>query len=244
MPQQASKVRLKIIELENVSIFDQLKYEEYLLRDTSDNICLINYGSAPAVVMGISGKLDELVHIDKAQALNIPIIKRYSGGGTVVIDQDTLFVTFIFNTKDINVPGFPEYIYRFSELIYKNVFQPLPFELKQNDYVLNNRKCGGNAQYIKKDRWLHHTSFLYDYQKANMDVLKHPKKTPTYREGRDHTDFVCKLKDFLENKHHLFNSLKTTLACEFDIAIEKGIIESVSASRSSTHILDLDASFV
>lgn len=51
-------------------------------------------------------------------------------------------------------------------------------------------KIGGNAQYIKKDRWLHHTSFLYDYKPHLMQLLKHPKKTPAYREGRGHEAFV------------------------------------------------------
>ena len=96
------------------------------------------------------GKLDELVHIEKAQELNIPIIKRYSGGGTVVVDEDTLFVTFVFNSKDVNVPGFPQHIYKFTEVFYKDVFKGLPFELKQNDYIFDNRKFGGNAQCIKK----------------------------------------------------------------------------------------------
>lgn len=56
--------------------------------------------------MGISSN-DELVHTEEAYKLNIPIIKRFSGGGTVVVDEDTLFVTFIFNTQDVKVPLFP-----------------------------------------------------------------------------------------------------------------------------------------
>lgn len=231
------KIPLKIIQLEGINIYDQLKYEEYLLRDTTDNICLINHGSQPAIVMGISGKVDELIHIDQAKTLNIPIIKRYSGGGTVVVDQDTLFVTFIFNSKDINVPGFPEPIYRFTETIYKDVFKDHPFELKQNDYIFKNRKFGGNAQYIKKDRWLHHTSFLYDYKKHYMDLLKHPKKTPAYREGRHHEEFVCKLQDFITDKNELFQNLKNTLLASFELipCIKK--FNEFNASRSSTEIL-------
>lgn len=237
MPKLLSKTTLKLIELKNVSIFDQLTYEEYLLRDTTDNICLINHGSIPAIVMGISGKLDELVDCEKAHKLNIPIIKRYSGGGTVVIDEDTLFVTFIFNSKDVNVPGFPEHIYKFTETIYKDVFKDLPFELKQNDYIFENRKFGGNAQYIKKDRWLHHTSFLYDYNPDLMDLLKHPKKTPLYREGRSHQDFICKLKDTLASKDELFKALIKTISSHFEILPHQDIFTSFTPSRLSTEFI-------
>jgi lipoate-protein ligase A len=232
-----AKVPLKIIELEGVSIMDQLLYEEYLLRDTQDNICIINHGSSPAIVMGISGKLEELVHIDKASDLNIPIIKRFSGGGTVVVDEDTLFVTFIFNSKDINVPCFPEPIYKFSETIYKDVFKDLPFELKQNDYVFGSRKFGGNAQYIKKDRWLHHTSFLYDYRPEFMQLLKHPKKTPEYRNGRNHEEFICKLKSHLEEKSALSSYLKQTLGKLFDVTSEDFSNKEIKPSRTSTTLI-------
>ena len=34
--------------------------------------------------MGISGKPEELVNLDR---LSIPLIKRFSGGGTVVVDE-------------------------------------------------------------------------------------------------------------------------------------------------------------
>lgn len=235
----AAKIPLTLIELENISIFDQLLYEEYLLRDTQDNICIINHGSSPAIVMGISGKLDELVHTEEAYKLNIPIIKRFSGGGTVVVDEDTLFVTFIFNAQDVKVPCFPEPIYKFSETIYKDVFKDLPFELKQNDYVLNDRKIGGNAQYIKKDRWLHHTSFLYDYKPHLMQLLKHPKKTPAYREGRGHEAFISTLKNHFDHKSKVPVLLKNTLHNYFEIKIETLNFTEKKPSRTSTmQILD------
>ncbi|PWZ24373.1 hypothetical protein Zm00014a_034362, partial [Zea mays] len=46
---------------------------------------------------------------------------------------------------------------------------------------LVTRKFGGNAQSITKNRWLHHMSFLWDYDVKNMDYLKIPKRAPEYR---------------------------------------------------------------
>lgn len=70
------------------------------------------------------------------------------------------------------------------------------FKLREHDYVFGDKKVqqsrrnnttyytlltrvisprltqfGGNAQSITKDRWVHHTSFLWDFDPANMDYL-------------------------------------------------------------------------
>ena len=44
------------------------------------------------------------------------------------------------------------------------------------DYAFGQRKFGGNAQAITKNRWLHHTSLLWDFDPARMQLLKHPAK--------------------------------------------------------------------
>ena len=58
----------------------------------------------------------------------------------------------------------------------KSMFFPLVL-----DYVFGDRKFGGNAQSITKNRWIHHTSFLWDYEVSNMAYLKHPARAPEYR---------------------------------------------------------------
>ena len=52
------------------------------------------------------------------------------------------------------------------------------------DYTFGQRKFGGNAQAITKQRWLHHTSLLWDFQPGNMALLKHPARVPNYRAVR------------------------------------------------------------
>ncbi|MCX6989373.1 MAG: lipoate--protein ligase family protein [Chlamydiae bacterium] len=218
------------------SILDQLQLEEALLRHDTRNFCIINKGSPPAIVMGISGKVHELVEIEIAQSLQIPIIKRFSGGGTVVVDNSTVFVTFIFQKDTFAFPAYPEKIMKWSEGIYKNVF-PDTFTLRENDYAFGEKKFGGNAQYIRKDRWLHHTSFLWDYTPTYMQTLKHPKKTPSYREGRDHEQFLCKLKDFLPSQDCFITELKKTLMHYFTVCdINLAELEVQTPSRMSTQL--------
>jgi lipoate-protein ligase A len=233
---------MNVLHLKKISIFDQLVLEERLLRETSGNWCIINEGSPRTVVMGISGKPEELLDLNKIKEDCIPVIKRFSGGGTVIVDENTLFVTFICQKELHSFSCSPEPIYKWSEELYRSVFSLQYFSLKENDYALLDKKCGGNAQYLKKDRWLHHTSFLWDFEKKNMDYLLHPKKTPRYREGRSHEDFLCRMKDYLLCKDRWISSLKTELNRRYQVR-EKSLEDARSLlkkeSRQSTCYIEV-----
>jgi lipoate-protein ligase A len=87
--------------------------------------------------------------------------------------------------------------------------------IRENDYALANRKFGGNAQYLSKMRWLHHSSLLWSYDPTRMQLLSLPPKMPEYRQQRDHSKFLCCLKDYLPRRELIFESVKETLAERF-----------------------------
>lgn len=210
-------MNLNYLFLENTHIYDQLQLENFFLRNKEENYCLVNVGSKPAIVMGVSGKAHEWIHVPQAKKNKIPIIKRFSGGGTVFVDENTLFVSFIFNKKTFDFEPFPEPIHRWAESFYQSVFTMQGFCLKENDYVIKEKKFGGNAQYIRKDRWLYHTTFLWDYKQENMSYLTHPPKAPTYRKQRPHHEFLCTLKEFFKDKQTLIANLETKLNQIFQV---------------------------
>ncbi len=206
------------IHLKNTPILKQLEIEESLIRKDSRNFCIVNRGSPRTIVMGISGKAENLLHEELVQKDNIPVIRRFSGGGTVIVDEETLFITFIFSKGDIGISPFPESIMRWSADLYANAWKIPGFSLRENDYIICDKKCGGNAQYIRKDRWLHHTSFLWDYKKENMEYLQMPEKRPKYREDRGHLEFLCRLKDQgYASSSELIDALKQELVKRFYI---------------------------
>jgi hypothetical protein len=43
------------------------------------------------------------------------------------------------------------------------------------------------SQAITRGRWLHHTTFLWDFDDAHMALLKHPERAPAYREVGPHS---------------------------------------------------------
>lgn len=209
--------RLKFLHLYKKPIFEQLQLEEALLRADSGNYCIINSGSSPAIVMGISGKVEELIDDRVHKIRPIPIIRRFSGGGTVLIEEEVLFLTFIFNRHEQDVGSCPQKLMQWTKQHLDAVFSHTEFNVRENDYVILDRKIGGNAQYFTKDRWLHHTSLLWDFRHEAMNILKMPPKTPVYRQNRNHGDFLTSLKNHFDSKEAFFTKIKETLSESFAI---------------------------
>lgn len=206
------KPLLNFVQLSHCSIYDQLCLEEALLRADSGNWCLCNRGSPPAIVLGISGKVELLINLSRLQNHPIPLIRRFSGGGTVVVDPNTLFITFICNHQDLpQVSCYPESILRWTEGLYAPLLPYGLFKRIEHDYAIGDRKFGGNAQYLCKDRWLHHSSLLWDFDHQRMEYLQIPSRQPKYRAGRAHTDFICSLKEFVPQPESLFAGMRTQL---------------------------------
>ena len=80
----------KLIHTKNLWIYTLLQIEESLLRNSQENWCIINEGSSPAIVHGV-----------KHTPILSPLqqIQRFSGGGSVVVDENTIFLTFILSEK-------------------------------------------------------------------------------------------------------------------------------------------------
>mmetsp|Transcript_15545 Transcript_15545/g.22905 ORF Transcript_15545/g.22905 Transcript_15545/m.22905 type:complete len:330 (-) Transcript_15545:73-1062(-) len=219
-----------------------------------------------AIVLGIGGKPHELLDIDEVRKDGVLAVKRFSGGGTVVVDHDSLFTTFIGRTDGMpDVKPYPRELMAWSaDEIFGPVFGAMKrdmhddsirkrgqrsmvvkgsscgvestgivettegdklvrvpnFSLRENDYILGERKMGGNAQSIVKGGWIHHTSFLYDYSHENMGYLTLPKKRPEYRGDRSHRDFLIKLKDYVDplgGKKYFFDKVKEATDDAFEM---------------------------
>lgn len=208
---------LYLLQLQGCPIFQQLQLEEALLRADQRNWCLLNEGTPPAIVMGISGKVEELIDPFRLKEKALPIIRRFSGGGTVVVDENTFFSTLIFNQEDAEIPCCSKKILNWTQSLYHPVFEDLDFQIKENDYALGNKKFGGNAQYIRRGRWLHHSSLLWDYDPEKMNYLLLPPKIPAYRNKRDHGEFLCTLKPHIAQKEQISQKIIRQLQTQFDL---------------------------
>lgn len=225
---------LLLLELEQMAVLDQLQLEEALLRADQRNICLINWGAAPAVVLGSSGQVADWVEPLAWERLPLPLIRRFSAGGTVVVDSSTLFITFIANGDQLQVEPFPKAIMEWTLPFYQPLFRTGSFCLRDNDYALGDRKCGGNAQYISRKRWLHHTSFLWDWSASHMELLKMPPRMPHWRQQRSHDQFLCRLIDWgVASPQAFFTGFKEQLSSHF--SVEPLSLEEASSILSRPH---------
>lgn len=210
---------VQLVRTSGLCILRQLRLEEKLLRSPgAGNWCLLNDGTPDrSVVLGISGKPHQLVDVRRALDDGVRVIKRFSGGGTVIVDRDTQFVTLVMNAAAVpDLALFPRQIMDWTGSLYggrpHGVFADVPgWQLRENDYVIGERKVGGNAQSISKDRWLHHTSFLWDFREETMKYLTNPAKQPRYRANRSHSDFLAPLKTYMPDRNALATRIEAAL---------------------------------
>jgi lipoate-protein ligase A len=217
-----SGINLNVLEFDHLPIFEQLRIEEALLRAGEGNWCIINRGSDLAVVMGVSATPHEVVEIDRAKKMGATIIRRFSGGGTVVVDKETCFFTIILDEKELSYPNVHDTMLWMHELL-SPVFVPHLLTLEEQDFAIDDLKIAGNAQCFASKRVLHHTSFLWSWQEEQMSLLSIPKRQPAYRRERSHAHFCNCLSSYFASKEHFVEALKKRLGHLFQICPVKGI---------------------
>ena len=233
-------LRLDRAKLNPVHIFEQLRLEEALYRANDDNWIVVNDGGNaiphPSVVLGISGKPTVMCDVSRVERESVPLFRRFTGGGTVVVGRGTTFISLIGNKSMLppkDTRG-PRELMRWSGKWYSNALEECgvdvksmnndehTFALRENDYVLGNRKFAGNAQGLSRTRFVHHTSVLWNYKKQDMKLLQNPTKQPEYRAKREHEDFLIPLSETMSNRESLPNALIAELSksIHFDELIE------------------------
>ncbi|KAJ1450279.1 hypothetical protein M885DRAFT_469593 [Pelagophyceae sp. CCMP2097] len=195
-----SRPVVRLVRLPSWPVGRMLELEEALLRHDSGNWILVNALSAahdPTVVLGLGGKAELLCDVSRVRRDGVDVLRRFTGGGTVVVGPGTVLASLVFNFGDAPCAAQPRAIMAWSEEVYAPPFRRLgtALRLRENDYCVGDAKVGGNAQRISKMRWVHHTSFLWDYDAKHMDYLTLPPKRPEYRADRQHTDFLSRLRD-------------------------------------------------
>ena len=190
----------QVLCLQGLPILDQLLLEEGLLRADTGCWFIWNEAPPPAIVLGISSSIHDLIHREAWERTPLPMIRRFSGGGTVVLDESSLLATWIMDRQHLpHLPHHPQGICQWIGELLK----PLGISLHEQDFCLGSHKIGGNAQYCRPSRWLHHTSFLWDYSPERMALLNHPSRQPAYRAQRSHEEFCGRLARHLASPHVL-----------------------------------------
>jgi len=155
--------------------------------------------SSVFVVLGRIGKADADVNAICAAKDNIPVLRRSSGGGTVLQGSGCLNYTLVLSKQ--KYPQIND-LRKSYEWISAKVIDALrqagvqAYFRPTSDMATGTgeKKFSGNAQRRGKQYVLHHGTILYDFDLSLISrYLKMPKDIPEYRKDRPHTDFVTNI---------------------------------------------------
>lgn len=198
------------------SIEDHLKCDDDFLLNFPDNQSLylrlweLDYY---CIVLGRSNKEESETYKELATKFNIQIIKRSSGGGTVILGPGCLCYSLFAPTSTQEHANISR-----TNFSVMNAFQKSFSKHFNNvevngitDLCINEHKFSGNAQRRLKHATLFHGTFLYDFDLSIIyKFLKHPTKEPEYRKQRSHKEFLTNIKI---SKANLETLIKTTFQC-------------------------------
>lgn len=152
---------------------------------------------AYAVVLGAGGKVADDVHEDACHADTIPLYRRASGGGTVLLGPGCLLFSVVLSFERDPalahvVPSYRWIMQRLADALRPSV--PAITLEGSSDLALNGLKVSGNSQQRKRRFLLHHGTLLYNFDLERIPrYLKMPGRQPDYRADRPHLDFVANL---------------------------------------------------
>jgi lipoate---protein ligase len=188
---------MTLLDLTLPTLLENLALDEALLLDAEaggPEVLRLWEWPAHAVVLGAGGKLADDVNEDACRADGVPIARRSSGGGTVLLGPGCLLFSLVLRFDRDPALGDLHASYRFIRgRIQDALASPVALQ-GSSDLTLGDRKFSGNAQQRKRTHLLHHGTLLYAFDAAPLwRYLKTPPRQPEYRRQRDHADFLTNL---------------------------------------------------
>lgn len=150
-----------------------------------------------AVVMGRSSQVASEVHQPFCQQRGFAVLRRTSGGASVVIGPGCLMYTVILSLVEQPQLGIIGNAHRYVLGRVVQALQPLCPEISHqgiSDVTLGTHKVSGNSLQIKRKVLIYHGTLLYDFPLDLMPkCLNFAPRQPEYRSGRGHREFVANL---------------------------------------------------
>ena len=154
----------------------------------------------PFVVLGYSCRIDAEVNLDACVAHSVPVLRRCSGGGTVVQGPGCLNYTLILRIPEhdsplMNVTTTNAFIMKRHADALAHACPAGKIEVRGiSDLTMGDLKFSGNAQRRKHHYLLFHGTFLYSFDLNLVEqLLLPPPRQPDYRANRTHRTFLKNL---------------------------------------------------
>jgi len=154
--------------------------------------------ASPFVVLGYANQLAEEVNVEACRAMGVPILRRCTGGGTVLQGPGCLNYSVVLRIDQSpelqSITGTNQYVMsRNRDAIARLLGHPVSIE-GHTDLATGLLKFSGNAQRRKREWLLFHGTFLLDFDLGLIEILlRPPPRQPDYRQNRTHQEFVTQL---------------------------------------------------
>jgi lipoate-protein ligase A len=151
------------------------------------------------VVLGYANRVREEVDFGACQARGIPILRRLSGGGTVLQGPGCLNYSVILQIGDApelqSITGTNRFVMERNRHALASLLGKAVTVEGHTDLAVDGLKFSGNAQRRKRDWLLFHGTFLLRHFDLTLltKILLPPSRQPAYRQGRNHKEFVTQL---------------------------------------------------
>lgn len=151
------------------------------------------------VVVGYANSVDTEVNLAFCRERRIPVLRRCTGGGTVLQGPGCLNYSLVLPIE----PGGPLgsihgtncHVLRANAAALAPLLGRVPDHEGDTDLALGGLKIAGNAQRRRKRFLLFHGCFLLDLDLGMAAAaLPMPSRQPVYRGARSHRDFLLNLK--------------------------------------------------
>ena len=153
------------------------------------------WGGPPAVVMGFSERAEQVADLDACARYGVCVLKRCTGGGTVLQTEGVLNYSLITPAPDhLDLKaGYRQGTDIVCAIL--SAFGITGAPRGTSDVAVGDRKISGNAQARRWKALLVHGTLLVDFDfDLTEKVLPHPLREPDYRKRRSHREFLVTLR--------------------------------------------------
>ena len=150
-----------------------------------------------AAVLGRSSRASDEVDLQSCKQRRIPVVRRTSGGGAVVIGPGCLMYSVFLSYRCRPELRMIERAHQFVLGVVASAVAELVGEVQlsgTSDLTLVGKKFSGNSLRCKRHWLLYHGTLLYDFPlELISDCLPMPLRQPDYRSDRCHEEFITNL---------------------------------------------------
>jgi len=189
------------------------------------------------VAIGYANDAAIEVNLPACEAAAIPVLRRCTGGGTVLQGPGCLNYALILGINSTgplsNISTTNKYILERQRAALEHLTGANVRTEGQTDLAVGNRKFSGNAQRRRRDALIFHGSLLLDFDIGLIEkYLRRPSTAPAYRADRGHAEFLTNLDASRESVKQALREEWSALEEFHEIPRDK--IQSMIATQYST----------